>query len=102
MDDSEEAKEVAKEDDDDESTNRSNSKSMTLHSEKAVQEDEETDPGNIRKDAEDSEDIIEKDKEAMKFHIKELKARLKKLKEEKVDVSNNVSNFFYQYVLLNK
>lgn len=91
IDDTEDTKEEAK--DVDESANRSNSKSMTLHPDKAVQENEETDSANVKKDFEDNEEI--KDKEAIKLHIKELKARLKKLKEEKLDISNmNVINPF--------
>ncbi|XP_011351138.1 nucleotide exchange factor SIL1 isoform X2 [Ooceraea biroi] len=86
-DDAKETKEEAKENVD-ENTNRSNSKSMTLHPDKAVQENEETDSANIKEESEDDEAIRRKEKETMKFHIKELKARLKKLKKEKVDISN--------------
>jgi len=82
MDDAEEVKE------DDENTNRSSSKSLTLHPDKALLENEEVDPVKINKDS-----------ESLKFPIDELKARLKKLKQEGVeDVSNmNVTIFYYQY-----
>lgn len=82
MDDAEEVKE------DDENTNRSSSKSLTLHPDKALLENEKVDPVKINKDS-----------ESLKFPIDELKARLKKLKQEGVeDVSNmNVTIFYYQY-----
>lgn len=87
MDDSEEVKE------DDENTNRSNSKSLTLHPDKSLLENEEVDPVKISKDS-----------ESLKFPIDELKARLKKLKQEGVeDISNmNVTIFYYSiYLYLN-
>ncbi|XP_050463604.1 nucleotide exchange factor Sil1 isoform X2 [Cataglyphis hispanica] len=72
MDDTEEVKE------DDENTNRSNSKSLTLHPDKSVLENKEVDPVKIKKDS-----------ESLKFPIDELKARLKKLKQEEENISNN-------------
>nr|XP_012229304.1 PREDICTED: nucleotide exchange factor SIL1 isoform X2 [Linepithema humile] len=72
MDDAEEVKDV------DESANQSNSKSLTLHPDKSVLENKEADPVKIKKDS-----------ESLKFPIDELKARLKKLKqEETVDISH--------------
>lgn len=79
MDDTEEVKE------DDENMNRSNSKSLTLHPDKSVLENEEVDPVKIKKDS-----------EILKFPIDELKARLKKLKQEEENVSNmNVTISYY-------
>lgn len=79
MDDTEEVKDV------DESANQSNSKSLTLHPDKSVLENKETDHVKVKKDS-----------ESLKFPIDELKARLKKLKqEEAVDISHlHVSVFF--------
>lgn len=75
MDDADEIKE------DDETVNGSNSKSLTLHPDKSVLETEEADPVKIKKES-----------ESLKFPIDELKARLKKLKQEEADISNtNVS-----------
>jgi len=92
MDDTEEMKEETKENMD-ESMNRSNSKSMTLHPDKAIQENEETDLANAKKDSENNE--RDKKEEMIKFHIKELKAKLKKFKQDKIDISNmNVINSF--------
>ncbi|KAH0955659.1 hypothetical protein HN011_001345 [Eciton burchellii] len=87
MDDTEEMKEETKENVD-ESTNRSNSKSMTLHPDKAVQENEETDLANAKKDSEDDEETRDKKEEIIKFHIKELKEKLKRFKQDKIDISN--------------
>lgn len=81
MDDTDEVKE------DDENTNQSSSKSLTLHPDKAVLESEEADTVKIRKES-----------EPLKFPIDELKAKLKKLKQEKAqqDISNiDVINFHY-------
>lgn len=71
---------------DDENANRSNSKSLTLHPDKSVLENEHPDPMKIRK----------KVAESLKFPIDELKARLKKLKlDEAEDVSSmNVTILF--------
>lgn len=70
MDDTEEVR--------DESANQSNSKSLTLHPDKSVLENKEADPIKIKKDS-----------ESLKFPIDELKARLKKLKQEDaVDISH--------------
>lgn len=77
MDDEEEVKE------DDESVNRSNSKSLTLHPDKSVLETEE-DPVKIKKIS-----------ESLKFPIDELKARLKKLKQEEADLSNTNVSILY-------
>jgi len=94
MDDTEEMKEETKEIVD-ESMNRSNSKSMTLHPDKAVQENEETDLADAKKDSEDDEGTRDKKEEIIKFHIKELKAKLKRFKQDKIDISNmNVINSF--------
>lgn len=81
MDDGEDVKE------DDENANRSNSKSLTLHPDKSVLENEEVDPVKVKKDS-----------ESLKF-FDELKARLKKLKQEEAeDVSNmNVTISLYYY-----
>jgi len=107
MDDTEEMKEETKENVD-ESMNRSNSKSMTLHPDKAVQENEETDLVNAKKDSEDDEETRDKKEEIIKFHIKELKEKLKRFKQDKIDISNmNVINSFINvcvcvYYLINK
>ncbi|KMQ92839.1 nucleotide exchange factor sil1 [Lasius niger] len=75
MDDAEEVKE------DDENANRSNSKSLTLHPDKSVLENEEVDPVKIKKDS-----------ESLKFPIDELKARLKKLKQEEAEDISNIND----------
>jgi len=95
MDETEEMKEETKENVD-ESMNRSNSKSMTLHPDKAVQENEEMqDLANAKKDSEDDEGTRDKKEEIIKFHIKELKEKLKRFKQDKIDISNmNVINSF--------
>lgn len=73
MDNAEEVKE-----DIDENTNRSNSQSLTLHPDKSVLESKDTDSMKTKKES-----------ESLKFPIDELKARLKKLKqEETVDATN--------------
>ncbi|XP_011632142.1 nucleotide exchange factor SIL1 isoform X1 [Pogonomyrmex barbatus] len=73
-----EAKLMEDAEEDDENVNRSNSKSLTLHPDKSVLENEEPDPVKIKKVS-----------ESLKFPIDELKARLKKLKQnEAEDVSN--------------
>lgn len=60
--------------DTDESANRSNSNSLTLHPDKSVLESEEEEPVKIKKDS-----------VSLKFPIDELKARLKKLKQEETE-----------------
>lgn len=78
MDDAKEVKE------DNETVNRSNSKSLTLHPDKAVLETEEADTVKIKKES-----------ESLKFPIDELKARLKKLKQEEADLSHTNVNILY-------
>jgi len=69
---------------DDENVNRSNSKSLTLHPDKSILENEEPDSVKIKKVS-----------ESLKFPIDELKAKLKKLKLDEADVSNmNVTILF--------
>lgn len=74
MDDAEEVKE-----DTDESANRSNSNSLTLHPDKSVLKSEEAEPVKIKKDP-----------VSLKFPIDELKARLKKLKQEETEKVSDI------------
>ncbi|XP_019700854.1 nucleotide exchange factor SIL1 isoform X2 [Harpegnathos saltator] len=71
MDDAEEVKE------DDETVNRSDSKSLTLHPDKSVLETEEADSVEVKKKS-----------KSLKFPIDELKARLEKLKQGEADMIN--------------
>ncbi|XP_011156524.1 nucleotide exchange factor Sil1 isoform X1 [Solenopsis invicta] len=76
-----EAKLMDDTEEDDENANQSNSKSLTLHPDKSVLENEEPDPVKIKK-------VLKR--ESLKFPIDELKARLKKLKQDEAeDVSDD-------------
>ncbi|KAG5345313.1 SIL1 factor, partial [Acromyrmex heyeri] len=76
-----EAKLMDDTEEDDENTNRSNSKSLTLHPDKSVLENEEPESVKIKK--------VSESLNSLKFPIDELKARLKKLKQdEAAEVSN--------------
>lgn len=68
---------------DDENANRSNSKSLSLHPDKSVLENEEPDPVKIKKVS-----------ESLKFPIDELKARLKKLKQDEAEDASNMNVIF--------
>ena len=83
-----EAKLMDDTEEDDENTNRSNSKSLTLHPDKSVLENEEPDSVKIKK--------VSESLNSLKFPIDELKARLKKLKQDEAEISNmNVIIFLF-------
>lgn len=75
-----EAKLMDAAEEDDETANRSNSKSLTLHPDNAVLENEEPDPVKIKKVS-----------ESLKFPIDELKARLKKLKQAEAEAASTMN-----------
>lgn len=64
---------------DDESVNKSNSNSLTLHPDKSVLTTEEKDSVKIKKES-----------ESVKFPIDELKARLKKLKQKETEDASSI------------
>lgn len=78
-----EAKLMDDTEEDDENTNRSNSKSLTLHPDKSVLENEEPDPVKMKK--------VSESLNSLKFPIDELKARLKKLKQDEAAIVSKMN-----------